>query len=263
MKYVTCRVPDKTCYVLVIGDCHIGDKSFNEESLTKLKGYIKWVKENKNSVVVFNGDILNVATRKSATSPFEQTMDLNEQIEFSVDLFNPIKDKIIAATDGNHELRIKDFTGYSPTISLCERLGMEYLGNSGIVEFLVGKANKGGNRKNEARQSYVGYFHHTTGGGSTVGGKMNRVEKMLSLVQGADFYCGSHNHMLGAVPVIRPLINKINKTIINQKIFLVSCGGYLTWDGSYAEAKQLPATKMGSPRIRLSGTDKKDVHVSL
>ncbi len=133
--------------------------------------------------------------------------------------------------------------------------------------FKVGKRPKGSSRngknvEGESNQFYLGYFHHTTGGGATVGGKINRVDKMRQLMINADFYCGSHNHMLGAVPVAVPYFDKRLKNITLLKQILVDCGGYLEWNESYAEAKQLPPMKLGSPRIRLDGKTK-DLHISL
>ena len=262
MKYVICRLPYKYAYLIVIGDLHIGDRGFGEESKEKLRGYLEWVRDRPNARVFLNGDLLNCATRVSATSPFDQDMPLKEQIEMVVNYLKPIKKKIIGAIDGNHEQRLSDYCGYSPTISICDRLGFPYFGDSAVVNFQVGIHKRGSGREN-ARISYLGYFHHTTGGGATVGGKINRVDKMRQLVINCDFYCGSHNHMLGAVPVAVPYVDRINGCIVLLKQFLIDCGGYLEWSDSYAERKQLPPQKIGSPRIRLDGTFKKDLHVSL
>ena len=35
--------------IIPIGDIHMGDKSFTEESLKKLKGYIEYIKTHSNA----------------------------------------------------------------------------------------------------------------------------------------------------------------------------------------------------------------------
>ena len=142
MKIKRINYTYRDLYLIPIGDCHIGDKAFNKESENKLKGYINWIKNTPNSRVILMGDILNCATRVSKTSPFEQNMDLKEQIEYAYKLFSPIKEKIVGAIDGNHELRLADYTGYSPTITLCEKLGTQYFGDSAILLFGLGCRKK-------------------------------------------------------------------------------------------------------------------------
>jgi hypothetical protein len=255
-------------FLIPMGDLHIGDKSFNSESERKLQGYIDWVKEKPNAFVFLMGDILNDATVDSASSPFQQNMDLKEQIDYATKLFRPIKHKIIGAISGNHEQRLEKYSGYNPTIALCDRLGIFYYGYDGIVIFRLGCHN-GKCKDKSPRASFVGYFHHTTGGGATVGGKMNRVEKLRDVIVDADFYCGAHNHMLGCVHSGIFRINETTEQVEFIRQMLIDCGGYLNYDGSYANMKMLPPVKLGSPKIRMlikrSGKDevKKDIHVSL
>jgi len=250
MKYIECKIPENVGYIIVLGDLHIGDRSFTKKSEERLQGYIDWVKERKNARVILNGDLVNCATRSSKTTPFDQNMPLMEQKEKVFNLFFGIKEQIICAIDGNHEQRLWDFSGESPTYSMCNRLYVPYAGASAAVRFIVGK------------QSYLVYTHHTTGGGGTVGSKINRVEKLRLLCGGCDIYAGSHNHMLGVAVEEMPYPDIKRKKISIQRVFLVDCGGFLEWDGSYAEKKQMNPMRLGAPRIRLDGK-KKDIHISL
>ena len=143
-------------YIIPLGDIHMGDKGFGEISRRKLQGYIDWVKATPNAFVFLLGDLVNCATLAGPSSPFQQNMDLSEQVEAIVNMLKPIKDKILGAIDGNHENRLVKFSGYSPTISICERLGgITYFGPSGVVIFRLGCRNG----KNP-RHSFTGYFHH-------------------------------------------------------------------------------------------------------
>jgi hypothetical protein len=237
-------------YIIPMGDIHFGDKGFSKESKRKLNGYLDWVAEHDNAYIFLNGDIMNTATRFSKSSPFEQDLDGDEQLSEALFYFEPVKDKILGAVLGNHERRLKDVSGTNLTRMLCIALRIEYFKYTAVLKLKV--------KDNE----YIGVFAHTTGGGSSVGGKMNRVDKMRhSTIPTADFYCGSHNHMLGVVPVETRLVDR--NRIIRKKQMLVDCGGYLDWDNSYAEASQLEPYKLGSPRIRLEGVGERDIHVSV
>jgi len=57
-------------------------------------------------------------------------------------------------------------------------------------------------------------------------------------------------------------IDSRHHRVIRKRQIIVSCGSFLDWDESYAEQKQMPPSKLGSPRIRLDGTTN-DIHVSL
>ena len=254
MKYGVVRIPYEYGYLLVISDSHIGDKAFEGEGREKLQENIEWVRKEPHARVFLNGDIVNVATRTSKTSPFEQTMALREQIEFAVKVFTPIKDKIVGAIDGNHCMRIRDICGYSPMVPICHELKVPYYEYSAVMNYVVGK--------NRVKVSYTAYHHHTTGGGGTVGGKMNRVDALRKIVCNADLYIGSHNHQLGVVPITTREIDTSHFKVNVLRQLLVDSGGYLGWDESYPEAKMMSPSKIGSPRIRFDG-NRKDIHCSV
>jgi hypothetical protein len=257
-------VKDSKAYLVPIGDLHLGDRCFTEYSEKKLRGYIEWVKENKNVRVILMGDIFNVATRQSKTSPF-QKMSLKEEMEYAIKLFDPIKSQIIVALDGNHEHRATDFMDYSPMIPFCDRLGIRYGEFSAIVKLGVGKCNKGNDGHGGLRPAvnYIIYAHHTSGGGTSLGGKINRVDKMRDIVANADVYLGAHNHGIINAPADIFYCDVNNNKIIRLRQHLVDCGSYVDWNHSYAEMKMMAPLKMGSPRIEFNSIGrKKDIHVS-
>ena len=265
MKTGVVRIKNDVSYIIPIGDLHIGDKAFSDNSRSKLNGYLKWVKETPDARIILNGDLLNCATRQSKTSPFEQDMTLEEQITAVCEFLDPVKDRIVGAVCGNHEMRIADFSGYDPTLAILWKLGLDteqiYYKYTGIIKFQVGS---NGVVSEKARNTYTVVFTHTTGGGKLIGSKLNRIDQMRhSTVTNADVYIGSHNHSLSAAPVLSMEYDPYNNSILQRKQTLVSAGSYLEWNDSYAEAMQLEPMKLGSPRIRLDGKGEKDVHVSL
>lgn len=250
-----CEVPESVAYIIPIGDLHVGDKSFGKEGRQKLQGYLDWVKQHPNSRIFLNGDIFNVASRISKTDPWSQ--DTNEYLE-AIEIFKPYKNQIIGATDGNHEARMMDMFGVSPMQYMCVNLGIPYCKWSAVVRLKVGKRATGG-----WRQNYFLYFHHTTGGGGSLGSKLNRVIKLREIVEGIDVYFGSHNHQLAAAPqdVYYPSIAK--NDAVKRRIWYVDCGSYLEWNDSYAEKGMMAPTKLGSPKVIFHGSQKHSVHVSL
>ena len=261
MLYKEYVMPFDELFLTTIGDLHIGDKGFTKESEKVLVEKINSIFNNDNAFAFLNGDILNLATRNSKSSPFEQTMNLEEQIDKAVELFYPTKDRILGAVDGNHEHRMADFSGYSPTVAVCSMLGIPYFKYTAVLDLKMGKKMR--EDRESTRVSYVLVFSHTTGGGKKVGSKINRVDEMrTTTVTNADGYFGSHNHMLGAVPLISKEYDSRNKCIIDRVQLLVDCGGYLQWDNSYPEKGQLQPFKVGSPTVILNGK-KKEMQVIL
>jgi len=264
MMYTESYIDENVGYIIPIGDVHIDDINFTPKAALKLKGYIQWVKDHPESRVILMGDIFNVASKTSKSSPFQRRQDLKNgsALEEVMDWLGPIKKQIIVAYDGNHEDRMIQWMNESPTLALCKALDIKYGGYSGVTAVHVGKQFRADRTNSNYKQCYTIYAHHTTGGGGTVGGKMNRVDKLRQIVCNADIYLGGHNHMLGNVPVQNGFINTNNKRITFKEQWLVDCGSYQDWAGGYAEAKQLAPNKLGSPKIELSG-NKHDIHVSL
>lgn len=264
MRYISATVKDTHAYLLPIGDIHLGDKAFGKVGRAKLKGYLEWVARTPNARIFLMGDIFNVAGRGTKTSPFESSASEYEEAH---EWFNPVCKQILGVIDGNHEARMLDMFGYSPLQAFCARLEVPYCGWSAVLELKVGK-----NRTN----AYYCYMHHTTGGGGSLGGALNRSVKLQDIVQGIDVFCGGHNHQLacGVKSVYRP--DPDGQRMQLRKVTFVDCGSYLDWDESYAEKGGYPPGKLGSPRLRFQGyKDAKrgsrpdchdlthDVHVSL
>jgi len=71
-------------------------------------------------------------------------------------------------------------------------LDVEYSKYSAVLRFRIGTHHV--KEKIHPSVEYVFFLHHTTGGGATLGGKLNRVQKLSDVFEGADCYVGGHNH---------------------------------------------------------------------
>lgn len=123
------------------------------------------------------------------------------------------------------------------------------MGNSGVVRFKVKrrKDNDGGLWEH----NYYGYFHHSTGGGQTMGGALNRTEKLSNIVEGCDFYCSFHAHKLSHARSTIYKANPRSRKVEKRDVDFITCGSYLDYDG-YPEAGMLRPSRLGSPIITLS-----------
>jgi hypothetical protein len=250
------------CYLLPIGDVHCGSA---QSDLKKFEGYLDWAKSEK-AYIFLMGDLYDTVTKDGVSDLFDCNMNLREAKHYLRDRLRPVKDLIVGAVVGNHEQRLVRFAGCDLIEDLCDDLSIPYCGFSAVLHIGVGhNARKNGEKEWEgSRISYTGYFHHTTGGGATPGGKLNRVYKLTDLFEGADFLVGAHNHLEAAAPIDRYRLHatKEGKSMLKaDKVFLIDSGSFLNWDGSYAEQQGLPPSHTGCPRIRLDGL-RHDVHVS-
>lgn len=257
MIYLTNEIKSGDGIIIPIGDLHIGDPAFRSCGYKKVKGYIDWVKEHPNARIILGGDIFNCATRDSKTSPFGNK---DNEFELATKLFWDVKEQIAGAVCGNHENRLVDFANFDIMNAFCQRLEIPYMGYSGVINFKVHKEPDGYYRHN-----YFIYVHHTTGGGGSQGGAINRVEKMSDIVEGCDAYLGFHSHKLIATPVTKyyPSIKNTHYKLEEKRVWYISCGSFLEYDGSYAEMKMMPMQKLGSPKLELSSAKEHSIHVSI
>ena len=271
MKDVKVVLPYNEAYIVPIGDIHIGDPQFTQEAEDKLRGYINWVKEHENARIILMGDIFNMATITSPSSTFRENERIVKrrqetgyecygEVDYASELFEPVKDKIITAIKGNHENRMKKLADYDPLAVFCKNLGIVYSDISAVVYAKVGKPNRK-ERPSGSSFTYTIYAHHTTGGGGSAGSKINRVDKLRDIVSGCDCYLGGHNHGLGSSWGSIFTIDKANCKTSQVKHLLATTGSYLAYKDGYAEEMMLAPSKLGSPRIRLSGV-KFDLHLS-
>lgn len=248
-------------YLIPLGDLHLGSKNVD---LDKFQGYVDWVKKEEHAYIFLMGDLFDVATRTSPTSPFTQAMNLNDAISLLKDLLSPVKNRTIGAITGNHEARIEQYAGFNPLQTFCELLDIPYAGYSAVLRFRVGKHTNNKLKIVSPNVEYIFFAHHTIGGGATLGGKLNRVKKLSDVFEGADAYLGGHNHSkaLGEDSIAYLSKQGNGKARINfRRVVYIDTGSFLTYDDSYAEEKMLPPSNTGAPRIRMDGI-RKDLHIS-
>lgn len=238
----------KSLELHTFADLHIGDKFCDTE---KINAMIEHIKSTENAYCILNGDLMNNATKTSVSDYYAEEYSPMEQIEMCCELFEPIKDKIIAVNPGNHENRTYRNDGIDITKLVTKQLGIyeKYSPTSSLIFLRFGK--NWHNRK----VCYSIYCTHGSGGGRKEGAKAIRLADMSSICD-ADIYIHSHTH-LGMImkqgfyrtSYQNSSVEKITKLFVNTSAQL----NY----GGYGELYEFKPSSTDTPVIYLDGTKKR------
>ncbi|MDX1279020.1 hypothetical protein [Oceanihabitans sediminis] len=233
--------------LIFFGDQHIGSKDSDMEAIQK---QIDWIKNKKNVLVILMGDTVNCALKGSVgAGSYDDTMNPDQQIDTAIEIFTPIKEKILGIHNGNHGNRVYNETTISPEKVISQALNVPYLGDTCFHHIRFGN------------QTYIVHTAHGSTGATTVGGALNSCMKYANFNQ-ADLYAMGHTHNLATYNQVYHEVSKKDKTMLKKKKFFVLTGGYLKWKGSYAEAKAYAPLKIGCAKATLNG-ERHDIHVSV
>ena len=252
MKAIKVNLPEtmESVEIHTFADLHIGDKFCDIELI---KERIEAVKNNDKAYAILNGDIVNNATKTSVSDCYAEELSPMEQISRFVELFEPIKDKIIAITSGNHENRTYNKEGVDITRICARQLGLEhiYSKTSALIFLRVGKQSS---HSRFRPVCYTIYCTHGSGGGRKEGAKAIRLADMASIVD-ADIYIHSHTHlgMIMKQAFFRTDAHNSTFALVN-KLF-VNTSAMLNY-GGYGEAFEFKPSSKDTPIIYLSGTRK-------
>lgn len=246
----------KTLEVHIFSDWHIGDKHCD---MTDIRRSIQQVKSKDNAYVILNGDLLNNATKTSVSDCYAEKLTPMEQIRMAVELLEPIKDRILMATTGNHESRSYRTDGLDITSMIMVQLGIEnrYCREGGILFLKFGEQTRVRNTNDthiKAQMLYTIYATHGSGGGRKEGAKAIRLADMASIID-ADIYVHSHTHL----PLIMKqatyrtdmsncLVKLVDKLFINTSAKLRY--------GGYGQTFEFKPASTATPVVYLNGERK-------
>lgn len=224
------------------------------------------VRDKPNAYAILNGDILNNATKTSISDSYAEEIPPMQQIEKCVELFEPIKDKIICINGGNHERRSYNKEGIDimEIAAIQLKLGKKYSPGASFVFLRFGEEAKGKGRKdsqgNPRPISYTIFSNHGAGGGRRPGAKINRLEDMAGIVD-ADIYIHSHTHLPAVMKQSFYRVNINNSTILNVDKLFVNTAATLDY-GGYGEIFEYKPSSKENPVIYLNG-NKKEMRATL
>jgi UDP-2,3-diacylglucosamine pyrophosphatase LpxH len=234
--------------ILFFGDVHYGHPQCLDDEAKRM---LKYAYE-KGIYVLIMGDLIEAGLRDSVgDSVYQQKLNPQKQMEEMIEWLRPLAKKglIIGIHEGNHEYRITKATGIDITKIMARILDIPYLGYSCWHLLKIGDQN---------------YTMYTTHGTSSSKFKHTKMKAVMDLIQwiDADIIAMGHVHSIASEPVIKQSVSLKNKIVDERKCYVVLTGSYLSWDRSYAQMKNMPITKIGSPKAKLF-INKKDVHFSL
>lgn len=238
-------------------DEHIGD---DNSDIKRVMERIEYVKNTPNAYCILNGDIIDNATKTSIGDTYTQVFNPMEQLAKAVELFSPIKDKVLCITHGNHENRTYKKEGINLSRLIADQLGLadRYTPTSAVLFIRVGEypgGRKETNGSGKKRQvCYTLYVLHGSGGGRKEGAKAIRLADMASIID-TDIYIHSHTHL----PMIMKqgyhrIDDRNNAVALVTKLF-VNTAANLTY-GGYGEAQEFKPTSNHTPIIYLNGRKK-------
>ena len=250
MKAIKCELPEelKSMELHVLADLHIGD-SMSDWKLLQEK--LKHIAETPNAYCMLNGDLMDTAITSSIGDTYGANLQPMEQLKRCVEIFDPIKNKILAVVSGNHENRVYKTDGIDMTALMCSQLGIRdrYSETTALVFIRLGQNIK------KRRVSYTVYATHGSGGGRREGGKINRLADLANIVD-ADIYCHSHTHLPAIFKQGYYRVDIPNSSVYYTDKLFVNTAAMLDYGGYGDKQGYKPASK-DTPVIYLDGTKKR------
>lgn len=235
----------------IFSDLHIGSKKCDYK---RINDRINSVKENDDTYCIILGDLLNNSTKTSVGDVYSEALTPMQQIEKAIELFKPIKNKIIACTSGNHERRSYKTDGIDLMWLFANELGIadryDYCACLVFVRFGISEA-----RYHHRKQCYTIYLTHGDGqGGRTIGGKANGLQRR-GLIVDADIIVTGHTHAPLSFRDSFFKIDYANSTVKQKEQLFVNASSTLDYE-EYAELYGMRPSSKVSPVILLYGSRK-------
>jgi predicted phosphodiesterase len=239
--------------LIPMSDIHAGDIGFDKE---KLQQNIDWVRTH-NAYVILLGD--QIAAITGADKRFENTSihpDYRdkldnlpyEQTDAVRKMFEPIKDRVLAAMGGNHETKILKAYSFDSTDIFTKALDTPRMMDPSIFRLKF--------RRTKTSVFTVDLFctHGVgLGGGRLMGGTVNNMRALANSFQ-ADIYLAGHTHKLFViednylVPNQRGAMDERKRIFINTGTYQ---GTYNSPDDvdTWGSRSTFSPPKLGSARI--------------
>jgi len=219
----------------------------------EFREYVTRIKNDPTAAVLLAGDLINNGIKSSKTDVYQEKYPPDVQKEMITDILEPISDKIVAGTDGNHEHRTTRESCQDPTKDIFRALGIKdrYLPDgAGIVKISLGK------KANGKPVTYSIYLAHGSGGGGQLGSGISRQDNYQLAIEGIDISITGHTHKPAKIPSARLIFDPRNNKVIESNTLIFVCTSWLDY-GGYAIRGQMRPTAFYPDTIRLDGREKR------
>ena len=249
MKCVKIDLPSiiETLTIEIFSDLHIGSKRCD---MTLIKERIEKVKNNPDTYCILLGDLINNSTKTSVGDVYDEPLSPMAQITTAIELFKPIKDKILGCVSGNHERRTMKQDGVDLIYFMCAELGItERYAYSSELLFIRFGVNPTDPRR---KMCYTLYMTHGDGqGGRLIGGKANGLQRRGRIVD-ADIVVTGHTHTPFTFREKMYVVNYQRSIVLEREQVFVNASATLDYE-EYAELYGMPPSSKISPRVLLDG----------
>lgn len=228
----------KEIEIIPIGDVHYGSPEHNGKLFNEV---IEKVKTEKNMFCILLGDLIECVTKDSVGDLYTQIGSPHDQANYIVEKLKPIKDKILAMTNGNHENRVFKTTGFDISLYIAEKLGIADRYNKGSCVLFVRFGKQRG--KANAPHIFSIVVSHGTASSTKKAGKLNALLKLQETVVGADIYIIGHVHDYICTYEETYMVNNKYKEIKAKTSCLLSQGAFLDFGGYGYEKGYKPLAK--------------------
>lgn len=252
MKVIKCDLPKehKELQILALADWHMGDP---RSDFRRIQEWLKYLEETPNAYAILNGDLMDCATRSSIGDIYSTALQPMQQLKRCVELFEPVKHKILAVCGGNHEHRIYRQDGIDVSAMMCAQLGIDCYAETGAYLFVrFGELSSHSHKK---KICYTIYAQHGSGGGRKEGGKIQRLADLAQICD-ADVYLSGHTHLPAVMKLGYYRTDPQNSSVAHVTKLFVNTSSTLEY-GGYGEAQGYKPTSTDTPIIILDGTRKK------
>lgn len=226
--------------IIPLGDLHLGDKNCD---LELIKSRIEQIKSKIGCFVILTGDLINNAIANSKSDVYGEEISPMEQVNRVVQLFAPIREKIIGIVSGNHERRTYKETGIDIMYMIAIHMGLldVYSPENACIFVKFG----------ERRPTYSLYVMHGAGGGKKAPSKISALKEMGSVID-ADIFIHSHTHLPATFreAYFRTYPQLCSVTLVDK--LYVNTGATLDY-GGYAEINGYSPASKETPTIYLNG----------
>lgn len=234
----------------IFADEHIGDEHCD---MKRLLERIEYVKNTPNAYCILNGDLLDNATKTSIGDTYSQALTPMEQLQTAVEIFGPIKERVIAIVEGNHEARTYKKEGISISHLIAQQLGLEDRYSSASV-FIFLRFGKWVGQRHGRRVCYTIFALHGSGGGRREGSKANKLADLASITD-ADIFIHSHTHLPMVMKQGYFRVDTANSCVSHVDKLFVNTAANLNY-GGYGEVQAFKPASKDTPIIILDGTKK-------
>jgi hypothetical protein len=236
-------------------DTHIGALACDVKAL---KRDIAKAAAEPKALFLLGGDMVDsiIANDKryQASSVAGSSVDdiVDYEVDHAVDLFSPLRGRIIGALTGNHEWTVTQRCGTNPAKRIARRLDTPYLGFCSMVRLYAYAIHN--NKRCRGRSIDIWAHHGHGSGGRTRGGSLTKYDKVRKDIEASIFLFGHDHKLLTDMPTI---LYHAGDKVGEKNQVLALCGTYLRTfsddtNPTYSERAGYPPTRIGHPTIEIT-----------